>query len=120
MPGVVEFRQAKLTLGDDDLPYVVEAKIQENWESISFPVYLDRSDVRTLPTVKNIVAHIKRRYEEEGPLHSALDGSPVVLSFDSGTETHEYSQARVLEWKVYGKLGGDLMEEVAIACEGVA
>jgi hypothetical protein len=74
--------------------------------------------VSTLPTLKRIVAHVKRRYHEDSPLHAAIDGGGLTLEFVSGGETVEFSQARVVEWKVYGELGGEMMEEVEIVCEG--
>jgi hypothetical protein len=115
---VHEFRTATMTFGSDDLAYVVEARIVEKWESVSFPVYADKAVVRDLPTLKRISAIVRRKYQDNSPLHAAIDGNPVTLEFESGSETHTFSNARVIEWKIYGELGGEMMEEVEIVCEG--
>lgn len=118
MGDICEFRTAKLVYGTDNITFVVEASIEQGWDTLSFPVYLDRETVMTLPTVKRILAKVRRRYQAESPLHAALDGSPLTLEFQSGGETHQFTQARVVEWKVYGKLDGEMTEEVALVCEG--
>ncbi len=118
MAEIHEFRTAKLKYGGDNLTFVVDARIDERWETVSFPVYLDQPTVRSLPTLKRIVAVVRRKYQEDSPLHTALDGNPLTLEFASGEETHQFSEARVIEWKVYGELGGEMMEEVELACEG--
>ncbi len=112
-----EFRTAKMTFGDDNITFVVEASIDESWESLTFPIYLDQPMARTLPTVKRIIAHVKRRYQPESPLHSALDGNPMTLVFEQNGETHQYNQAQVLEWRISGKLGEEMIEHVALSCE---
>lgn len=112
-----EFRTASITLGSDDLAFIVEAKIIEKWETVSFPVYEDKTLVRDLPTLKRISAVVRRKYQDDSPLHTAIDGGPMTLVFESGNETHMFTNARVVEWKVYGELGGEMMEEVEIACE---
>ncbi len=117
MTGTCEFREAKLSLGGDNLTFVVEAGIEQGWETLSYPVYRDQPVVKTVPTLKRIVAHVRRRYQPESPLHAALDGNPLTLEFVSGGETHSFTQARVLEWKVSGELNGEMMEEVALVCE---
>lgn len=117
MSDIHEFREATLMLGTDNLTFVVEARIEERWEYLSVPVYQDQPQVSTLPTLKRIVAVVRRKFHEDSPLHAALDGSPATLEFMSGSETHEFSSARVIEWTVYGKLGGEMMEEVELACE---
>jgi len=120
MVEIAEFRTARVKLGSDYLPFVVEACIDQAWENLSFPVYLDSEAVRTVPTLKKIVAHLKRSYTPSSPLHAALDGVPLTLEFVAGGETHEFSEARVVEWKITGELGGDMVEHVAIACEEAA
>ena len=112
-----EFRTAKLTLGSDDLAYVVEAKVAETWETISFPVYEDKTILRELPTLKRISAVVRSKYQDGSPLHALIEGNPLTLVFESGNETHTFTNARVVEWKVYGELGGEMMEEVEIVCE---
>lgn len=112
-----EFRTAKLTLGSDDLAYVVEAKVTETWETISFPVYEDKTILRELPTLKRISAVVRRKYHDGSTLHTSMTGSPFTLVFESGNETHTFSNASVVEWKVYGEVGGEMMEEVEIVCE---
>jgi hypothetical protein len=112
-----EFRMAKLTLGSDDLSYAVQAKVVERWETLAIPVYEDKSTVRDLPTLKKIMAVVRRKYQDDSPLHASIDGNPMTLVFESGNETHTFTNARVVEWKVYGELGGEMMEEVEIACE---
>jgi hypothetical protein len=108
---------ATLTLGTKNLTFVVEARIEESWETVSFPVYRDKSIVRSMPTLKRIRAFVRRKYHPDSPLHAALEGSAATLEFDSDGETHEFSGARVVEWEVYGELGGEMMEEVEMACE---
>ena len=117
MSDICEFRSAKLTYGDDNITFVVEASIDQGWDTLSFPVYRDREMVRSVPTLKRIVAHVRRRYQPESPLHSALDGNPLTLEFEAGGEAHQFSMARVIEWKVYGKLDGEMLEDVALVCE---
>jgi len=117
MSDICEFRTAKLTYGTDNVTFVVEASIDQKWDTLSFPVYLDRDMLRSLPTVKRILAKVRRRYQAESPLHAALDDGPLTLEFESGGEVHQFTEARVIEWKVYGKLGGEMMEEVSLVCE---
>ena len=113
-----EFRTAEMTLGSDDLAFVVEAKVEEKWETVSFPLYEDKSTIRSHPTLKVITIVVRRKYQDSSPLHAAIEGNPLTLVFESGNETHTFTNARVIEWVVYGKLGGEMMEEVQIACEG--
>jgi len=117
MADIHEFRTATLKLGLKNLTFVVQARIEERWETVAFPVYRDKPIVRTKPTLKRIVAFVRRRFHASSPLHAALDGSPATLEFVSDGETHEFSQAQVVEWKVFGELGGEMMEEVELACE---
>lgn len=117
MADIHEFRTATLTLGAKNLTFVVEARIEESWETISFPVYRDKSIVRSMPTLKRIRALVRRKYHPDSPLHAALDGEPATLEFGSDGGTHEFLQTRVVEWKVYGELGGEMKEEVEMACE---
>jgi len=117
MAEILEFRAAKLIFGQDNLTLVVQARIEESWETLEFPVYLDQPTVRTLPGLKRITAVVRRRFQTDSPLHAALDGGALTLKFESGGEEHEFSQARVIEWKVFGELGGEMMEEVKLACE---
>jgi hypothetical protein len=117
MADLQEFRTAKLTFDSGNLAFIVEAKIIEKWETLTVPVYRDEPALRTFPTVKRIVAKLRRRYQSESPLHAALNGSSVTLEFESGGETIEFSSARVIQWEVSGKLGGEMMEEVELALE---
>lgn len=117
MAEIQEFRSATLSLGSKDLSFVVQAKIEERWENIAVPVYLDEATVRTFPTLKRIIATVRRRYQSDSALHSALDGSAATLEFDSGGGTISFSQATVIRWTVYGELGGEMMEEVELAVE---
>jgi hypothetical protein len=117
MAEIQEFRSATLSLASKNLAFVVHAKVEERWESVAIPVYRDEPTVRSLPTLKKIVATIRRRYQNDSALHSAVDGSPATLSFDSGGESISFSQARVIGWKIYGELGGEMMEEVELAVE---
>jgi len=117
MAEICEFRTAKLKLGADNLTFVVEASIREGWDTVTFPVFKDQPFVRTIQTVKNITASIRRKYQPSSPLHAALDGSPLTLEFVSGGETHSFALGKVTEWKVYGELGGEMMEEVTLSCE---
>ena len=118
MSDINEFRNATLKLDSKNLAFIVEARIEEKWETIAVPVYLDEATMRTLPTVKRIVATLRRRYQEDSPLHAALDGSAAILEFESGGETITFSEARVIQWTVSGKLGGEMVEEVELAVEG--
>jgi hypothetical protein len=117
MAEIQEFRNATLTLGSKNLTFVVEAKIEEKWDTLAIPVYRDEPTIRTLPTTKRIIATVRRRFQEDSPLHSALDGSSATLSFASGGQTIGFSEARAIQWTVYGKLGGEMMEEVELAVE---
>ena len=117
MADIQEFRSATLSLASKHLTFVVEARIEERWEYLAIPVYRDDPMVRSLPTLKRIIARVRRRYQKDSTLHSALDGSPATLSFGCGGETIQFSQARVLQWEVSGKLGGEMMEEVELAVE---
>ena len=117
MPEIQEFRNARLTLDSKNLTFVVQAKIEERWETVAIPVYLDSPMVRTLPTLKRLTARIRKRYQDESILHSALDGSPATLEFESGGETISFAEARVVEWEVSGELGGEMIEEVVVAVE---
>jgi hypothetical protein len=112
-----EFREAKISLGGDWLPYVVEASVVEKWEAISIPVYRDSEAVRTLPTTKRVTAHIRCRYNSDSPLHGSLDGNPLAMEFNAGGDSYNFSNVKVLEWRVSGSLGGEMVEEVALACE---
>jgi hypothetical protein len=118
MAEIQEFRTATLTLDSKNLTFVVEARIEEKWETIAFPVYLDEPTVRTIPTTKRITATLRRRYQDGSPLHAALDGSPASLTFSSGGGTISFSNARAMQWSIFGKLGGEMIEEVELAMEG--
>lgn len=118
MADIHEFRTATLTYGSDNLTFVVEALVEERWETLDVPLYLDQPTIRLLPTLNKIVARIRRRYHPGSPLHAGIEGSPATLVFTSNGEVHQFTQARVIEWKVFGKLGGEMMEEVELACEG--
>ncbi|MFH1676413.1 MAG: hypothetical protein ABIC40_05240 [bacterium] len=117
MAEIHEFREARLKFGTDSVSFAVEARIEEKWETLSFPVSLEGETVRNLPTLKHITAFVRRKYHEDSPLHAALDGSAVTLEFYSGGETVEFGEVRVLEWKVFGEAGGELIEEVSLSCE---
>ena len=118
MPDIHEFREARLTLGSNRLTFVVEAYIEERWEHFSVPVYRDKATVETYRTLKRMVAKVRRKFHENSPLHAAIDGGGLTLKFISGGETYEFEGAKVIEWKVWGKYGGEMMEEVEIVCEG--
>jgi hypothetical protein len=118
MAEIQEFRSATLTFDSKNLTFVVEARIEEKWETLAIPVYLDEPTIRTIPTTKRIIAKLRRRYQEDSPLHSALDGSPATLTFGSAGETISFSEARAIEWSISGKLGGEMIEEVELAVEG--
>jgi hypothetical protein len=118
MTGIREFRNAALSLGSNKLSFVVEAKVEEKWEGLEIPVYRDEATLRTLPTVKRIIATIRREYQASSALHTSLNnGTPFTLKFESGGDTINFNQSRVMGWKVYGETDGDLMEEVEITAE---
>ena len=106
-----------MNFGTDSVSFAVEARIEERWEAISFPVSLEGETVRNLPTLKHIKAFIRRKFQEDSPLHAALDGSAVTLEFNSGGETMRFGEVRVIEWRVFGESGGELIEEVSLSCE---
>ncbi|HEX9744940.1 MAG TPA: hypothetical protein VGB30_05885 [bacterium] len=118
MSDIHEFREASIKLDADNLTFVAQARIVERWESVEFPVYLDRETVRTLPTVKIISADIRRKFQENSPLHTLLNGASGSMEFSSGSQTIQFSDARVVSWTVYGELDGEMMEEVEIRIEG--
>ena len=118
MSDIHTFQQAKLTLESDNLTYVVEAKIAERWETVSFPVYLDRETVRTLPTLKRLSATIRRKFQESSPLHQAVIWTSGTLEFTSGGEVIQFENASVVSWTIWGELDGELMEEVEMVFEG--
>jgi hypothetical protein len=117
MADIYEFRTATLTFDSKKIAFVVEAKIEERWESLSVPLYRDESTVRTYPTLKRIIATVRRKYQSSSALHTAFDGSPVTFSFESGGDTISFSNVRVMNWKVYGESGGEMMEEVELSVE---
>jgi len=117
MADIAEFRTAKIKLGDDYLPFVVEASLAQEWERLTFPVYLDQPARRSVPTLKTIMVQVRKKYESYSPLHAAIDGSPLTLEFVAGGETYEFSGARVIEWKITGQTGGEMLEHVTIECE---
>ena len=117
MAEIYEFRTAKLTYDGDNVPFTVEASIEETWDKVTYPVYLDQPVVSAIPTTKRTVARIRRRYQPGSELHAALDGNGLTLAFESGGDTFTFSTAKVLEWKITGKLGGEMMEEVILYCE---
>ncbi len=117
MPEIQEFRDAKLTYGTDNVTFAIKASIKEKWETLSYPKYLDQDEVTAAPLLKKITAKVRRRFQPSSPLHAALDGSPLTLAFESGGETHTFTVARVVEWKITGILGGEMIEEVSLVCE---
>jgi hypothetical protein len=115
VPEIQEFRNARLILDSKNLTFVVQARIEERWETVAIPVYLDSPMIRTLPTLKRLTARIRKRYQDETTLHSALDGSPVTLVFEPGVEAIIFWEARIIEWSVSGQLDGEMVEEVVLA-----
>ena len=117
MVDLIEFRSAKLTIDGDNLTFAVKASIEEKWDTIEYPKYLDSAAVATVPTLKKIFIHVRRRYMPSSTLHSQLDGTAVTLAFIAGGDTYNFSRCKVQEWKVYGELSGEMMEEVLLHCE---
>ena len=62
MVDLIEFRSAKLTIDGDNLTFAVKASIEEKWDTIEYPKYLDSAAVATVPTLKKIFIHVRRRY----------------------------------------------------------
>ena len=117
MAETYEFRTAKLTLDGDNVPFTVEASFEEKWDVLTYPVYLDQPLVATVPTLKRAIAVIRRMYQPDSPLHAALNESGITLEFETAGDTFTYTTARVLEWKISGKVGGEMTEEVTLSCE---
>jgi hypothetical protein len=117
MADIQEFRTASLVLDSKNLVFVVEAKIIEKWDSISIPMYRDSPVKRSLPTFRQITAIIRRRYQKNSSLHSAMNGSSATLEFDSSGDSIQFSNARVIQWEVCGELGGEMMEEIVLSIE---
>jgi len=117
MAETYEFRTAKLTYDGDNVHFTVEASIEVTWDVLSYPVYLDQPSIATVPRLKKTTAIIRRRYQPQSTLHSALDGNGLTLQFIAAGDTYSFTTAKVLEWKISGKLGGEMMEEVTLSCE---
>jgi hypothetical protein len=93
------------------------AEIRRERETVQYPVYRDSSKTKTLRTLETITVILEKVYQEKQDFIDILSDSDLSFILTAGSETHTITGGAIVDYRLEGDVGGELIEKITIKAE---